>query len=247
MKNNHFKVLVITIFSFSFLALTFFQTNMPTKVMADDEIAAEYKAKCTICHTAKAEKFFDPAKTIEVLTGVILQGNKTSKPPMPGFEVKGMKPELAKALAEYMVALRKPAEANSNTISPNVNANIVNLNSNTNASASNCVCPQTNSTVANSNISNTISNTANTNTSAVTTKVDEQTIAIYKTKCSGCHSPKAEKFFDPNKTDEVFLEVVLKGKKTSKPPMPGFEEKGLTPEEAKALINYMKSLRVENK
>jgi len=245
MKTNHFKVLVITIFSFSFLALTFFQTNLPTTVMADDDIAAVYKAKCTMCHTAKAEKFFDPAKSIEVLTGVILQGNKTSKPPMPGFESKGMTPEQAKALAEYMVGLRKPADTNLNTISPNVNANIVNVNSNSNNSASNCICPQTNSTVVNSNISNTISNSAN--TSAVTNKFDEQTITAYKTKCSGCHSPKAEKFFDPTKTDEVYLETVLKGKKTSKPPMPGFEEKGLKPEEAKALINYMKSLRVENK
>lgn len=245
MKTNHFKVLVITIFSFSFLALTFFQTNLPTKVMADDATAAEYKAKCTMCHTAKAEKFFDPAKSIEVLTGVILQGNKTSKPPMPGFESKGMTPEQAKSLAEYMVGLRKPADTNSNTISPNVNANISNVNSNSNNSASNCICPQTNSTVVNSNISNTTSNAAN--TSAVAIRADEQTIAAYKTKCSGCHSPKAEKFFDPTKTDEVYLEAVLKGKKTTKPPMPGFEEKGLKSDEAKALISYMKSLRVENK
>lgn len=66
----------------------------------------------------------------------------------------------------------------------------------------------------------------------------------YKAKCAMCHSPKAEKQFDPAKPDEVLVETVMKGKKGEKPPfMPGYEAKGMTAEEAKALVKYMKGLR----
>ena len=59
----------------------------------------------------------------------------------------------------------------------------------------------------------------------------------YKTQCAMCHSPKAEKAFDPAKTDEELVEIVLKGKKGEKPPyMPGFEAKGMTAEQAKELV-----------
>lgn len=74
--------------------------------------------------------------------------------------------------------------------------------------------------------------------------VDEDTAATYKAKCAMCHSPKAEKAFDPAKTDEYHVETVLKGKKGEKPPnMPGFEAKGMTADQAKALIGYMRQLR----
>jgi hypothetical protein len=66
----------------------------------------------------------------------------------------------------------------------------------------------------------------------------------YKAKCAMCHSPTAEKSFDTAKTDEVLVEIILKGKKGEKPPfMPGFEAKGMTPEQAKALVDHMRSLR----
>jgi len=66
----------------------------------------------------------------------------------------------------------------------------------------------------------------------------------YKTKCAMCHSPKAEKQFDPAKPDAELVEAILKGKKGEKPPfMPGFEAKGMTADEAKAMVTYMKSLR----
>jgi mono/diheme cytochrome c family protein len=66
----------------------------------------------------------------------------------------------------------------------------------------------------------------------------------YKTKCAMCHSPKAEKLFDSTKTDEVLTEIIMKGKKGEKPPfMPGFEAKGMTADEAKALIIYMRKLK----
>jgi mono/diheme cytochrome c family protein len=59
-----------------------------------------------------------------------------------------------------------------------------------------------------------------------------------------CHSPKAEKFYDPSRPDEEQVQAILKGKKGEKPPyMPAFETKGITEDDAKALAAYMKSLR----
>lgn len=67
--------------------------------------------------------------------------------------------------------------------------------------------------------------------------------ATYKSKCFACHGAKAEKKFDTAKSDDEHIQVILKGKKMEKPPnMPGFEEKGMTAEQAKALVAYMKSL-----
>ena len=68
--------------------------------------------------------------------------------------------------------------------------------------------------------------------------------AFYKAKCVACHGPKAEKKFDASLTDEQHLDAILKGKKPEKPPnMPAYGEKGVTPEQAKALLDYMKQLR----
>jgi cytochrome c5 len=45
-------------------------------------------------------------------------------------------------------------------------------------------------------------------------------------------------------TDEQYLEAILKGKKPEKPPnMPAYGEKGVTADQAKALLDYMKQLR----
>ena len=68
--------------------------------------------------------------------------------------------------------------------------------------------------------------------------------ATYKAKCIACHGPKAEKKFDLAKADADHLQIVLKGKKMEKPPhMPGYEEKGMTSDQANTLIVYMKSIR----
>lgn len=68
--------------------------------------------------------------------------------------------------------------------------------------------------------------------------------ALYKTKCVACHGATAEKKFDATKTDDDLIQVVLKGKKLEKPPnMPAFEEKGITADQAKALVAFMKSLK----
>lgn len=65
----------------------------------------------------------------------------------------------------------------------------------------------------------------------------------YKTKCIACHGAKSEKKFDATLADADLVQIVLKGKKGEKPPnMPGYEEKGVTEEQAKALVAYMKSI-----
>src|SRR5689334_1152021 len=68
--------------------------------------------------------------------------------------------------------------------------------------------------------------------------------AYYKAKCVACHGQKADKKFDPSLTDEQYVETILKGKKPEKPPnMPAYSEKGVTAEQAKALLDHMKQLR----
>jgi mono/diheme cytochrome c family protein len=68
--------------------------------------------------------------------------------------------------------------------------------------------------------------------------------ATYKAKCSMCHTPTASKFFDTKLSDDDMVQAILKGKKAEKPPnMPAFEEKGITADQAKELITYMRGLR----
>ena len=68
--------------------------------------------------------------------------------------------------------------------------------------------------------------------------------AYYKTKCVACHGKKAEKKFDSSLPEDQMVEIILKGKKVEKPPhMPGYGDKGVTSEQAKALIAYMKELK----
>ena len=67
--------------------------------------------------------------------------------------------------------------------------------------------------------------------------------AFYKAKCVACHGAKAEKRFDVALTEEQQLDAILKGKKPEKPPnMPAYGEKGVSAEQAKALLDYMKQL-----
>ena len=73
---------------------------------------------------------------------------------------------------------------------------------------------------------------------------DFDAAATYKAKCAMCHGPAAEKKFDATKPDAEHIQVVLKGKKVEKPPnMPAYEEKGITEDQAKTLVTYMKSLK----
>jgi len=68
--------------------------------------------------------------------------------------------------------------------------------------------------------------------------------ALYKSKCAMCHGATAEKKVDKTKADDELIQTVLKGKKLEKPPnMPAFEERGITADQAKAMVGYMKSLK----
>ena len=70
-----------------------------------------------------------------------------------------------------------------------------------------------------------------------------ETADFYKSKCVACHGKTAEKKFDTSLSDDQLVDAVLKGKKAEKPPnMPAYGEKGVTAEQAKALVDYMKQL-----
>ena len=65
-------------------------------------------------------------------------------------------------------------------------------------------------------------------------------------KCVVCHGQKAEKKFNADDKDEELVKIILQGKKPEKPPnMPAYEAKGLTAEQAKALVDYMRTLKTQ--
>ncbi len=72
---------------------------------------------------------------------------------------------------------------------------------------------------------------------------DFDAAATFKAKCAMCHGQTAEKKFDATKADDVLENTILKGNDTVTPKMPSYEAKGVTPEQAKALAAYMKSLK----
>jgi mono/diheme cytochrome c family protein len=73
---------------------------------------------------------------------------------------------------------------------------------------------------------------------------DFDAAATYKTKCAMCHKATAEKAFDATKADDALVQAILKGVATEKPPaMPAYEAKGVTEDQAKALVGLMKDLR----
>ena len=68
--------------------------------------------------------------------------------------------------------------------------------------------------------------------------------ATYKSKCVACHGQKADKKFNSSLPDQELIDAVLNGKKPEKPPnMPAYGEKGITAEQAKALVEHMKVLK----
>jgi mono/diheme cytochrome c family protein len=111
MTTKRFKILAIIFFAAPLLAVAMFSsTNVRVVSAMGEDPAVTFKTKCAMCHTAKAEKFFDPAKADDVLVEAILKGKKAEKPPnMPGFEAKGMTADDAKALVTFMKGLRAPA------------------------------------------------------------------------------------------------------------------------------------------
>jgi cytochrome c5 len=84
-------------------------------------------------------------------------------------------------------------------------------------------------------------NQASTPASAAGQDFDAAT--TFKAKCAMCHGQKAERKFDATKADEALASTVLKGKDDVTPKMPSYEAKGITPEQAGALVTHMKSLK----
>jgi mono/diheme cytochrome c family protein len=116
MKSNHLKfVAVIGFVVLLFVILGFEPTRHFTAESAQKDAKSVYKSKCAACHKAKAEKSFDPSKPDEQLVEVVLKGKKDAKPPMPGFESKGINAEQAKALVDHMRSLRPSGNSNTNT------------------------------------------------------------------------------------------------------------------------------------
>lgn len=116
MTLNRVKLFAIVVLIFLLFAVMVFSAKPDGLIQATNEDVAEtYKAKCSACHSPKADKFFDVGKTDEELSEIILKGKKGEKPPyMPGFEAKGMTPEQAKALTVYMRQLKSPSNTNTN-------------------------------------------------------------------------------------------------------------------------------------
>jgi len=112
MTLDRIKLFAIVAFVLTmFAVLTFRTTPVAALTPAADDPAAAYKAKCAMCHSPKAEKFFDPAKSDDDLVQTILKGKKGEKPPyMPGYEAKGMTAEEAASLVKHMRGLKEPAK-----------------------------------------------------------------------------------------------------------------------------------------
>ena len=96
------KKLAILIFSVAAFATMLLTSGAATTRAQGDDVAATYKAKCAMCHGAKAEKAFDAAKEDAVLVESVLKG---IKPKMPSYDQK-LTADQAKALVSYMKSLR---------------------------------------------------------------------------------------------------------------------------------------------
>lgn len=108
---NRIKLIAMVLVLAPMLALVVFHSNsVSANRVAADDAAAIYKAKCAMCHSPAAAKFFDAAKPEEEMVQAVLKGKKAEKPPnMPGFEDKGINEEAAKGLVTYMKSLKTAA------------------------------------------------------------------------------------------------------------------------------------------
>ena len=81
-------------------------------------------------------------------------------------------------------------------------------------------------------------------TSAFTKTEDPFDAAATYKKCVACHGQKAEKKFNEALPEQELVDAIINGKKPEKPPnMPAYGDKGINAEQAKALVDYMKTLK----
>jgi mono/diheme cytochrome c family protein len=106
---GHSRKLAVTLFALAAPVGMLWSATAQAGAPAEDFDAAAYyaSAKCSMCHTAKAEKHFDATKADDALAASILNGVKPEKPPfMPSYEAKGVTADQAKALVVYMKSLK---------------------------------------------------------------------------------------------------------------------------------------------
>jgi len=96
---NRLKTLAVLLLALPLLAIM----SPARAAVGGEEVAATYKAKCTACHGAKAEKSFDPSKGDGALVDAVLKG---VAPKMPKYDGK-LTADQAKGLVAYMKSLRK--------------------------------------------------------------------------------------------------------------------------------------------
>src|SRR5262249_23126958 len=106
MSFKEIKLIAIAVMLLPILAVLAVRPSYVGATVVTDDAATTYKAKCAMCHTATASKFFDATKSDDELVQTILKGKKGEKPPyMPAFEEKGITAEAAKELVAYMKSL----------------------------------------------------------------------------------------------------------------------------------------------
>ena len=101
---NPMKKLAAFLLTLGAFAMLMMMTSaaVPTRAEGDDA-GAIYKAKCAMCHGAKAEKTFDASKADAALVDAVLKG---VKPKMPSYDGK-LTADQAKGLVAYMKSLNK--------------------------------------------------------------------------------------------------------------------------------------------
>lgn len=96
---NRLKTLAVFLLAVPLLAIM-----SPARAsIGGEDAAATYKAKCTACHGAKAEKSFDPSKGNDALVDTVLKG---VKPKMPAYDGK-LTADQAKDLVAYMKSIKQ--------------------------------------------------------------------------------------------------------------------------------------------
>jgi Cytochrome C oxidase, cbb3-type, subunit III len=70
---------------------------------------------------------------------------------------------------------------------------------------------------------------------------------FYQRTCRECHGDSANQPFYQRLSESEMVQTILKGRMMDKPPdMPAFEEKGVTPEQARELALFMQELRKQS-
>ncbi|HZI19803.1 MAG TPA: cytochrome c [Pyrinomonadaceae bacterium] len=107
MKAGNLKLKKLALALIPFVALVAPTPAVPTRgaVADEQETAATYKAKCAMCHGAKADKKFDAAKPDAEHVEAITKGREGAVK-MPAYAGK-VSEEQAQALVTYMKSLRQ--------------------------------------------------------------------------------------------------------------------------------------------